>query len=234
MRGLRLAAGFLCAALVFMSQVSDSAAKNLAWWFDQGGVPIAGTWIRTHAAFIAHYGVASLGIIAAILLLWAILVRLWQAVLPGRPLKIVFDTRNPAQRFWKRTQAKDKNGNPLPITLWEYRVGVYNRSWKTVRNARLSIETLGQIPVDPKDMGFLKDNKETRDIAPHHIEYVPIWWVWPPQAGDAWGPTATAFHGPICVIAHGDDVHPSNAFFDYYPDRTPVLSRLSRREVRRG
>jgi hypothetical protein len=138
-------------------------------------------------------------------------------------LEIVFDITNPAQRFWKRTQAKDKDGKFMPITLWEYRIGVKNITQKTVRNVRVSVETLGQIPVDPRDFGFQKDNKDCRDIAPGYTELVPILWVWPPQAGDAWGPTATALHGPLRVTARGDDVTFSQRLFDYHPGETPAL-----------
>lgn len=143
--------------------------------------------------------------------------------LTSSPLEIIFDPSNPAQRFWKRTLAKDKDSNILAITLWEYRVGIRNKSGKTVRNVRVSIESLGLMPVDPRDVGFLKDSKECRDISPSYTEFVPVWWVWPPQPGDAWGPTATAFHGPIRIIARGDDIAPSEALFDYRPEETPVL-----------
>jgi hypothetical protein len=145
------------------------------------------------------------------------------------PLEITFDASNPAQRFWKRTQAKDKDGNTLAVTLWEYRVGIRNKSNRTVRNVRVSVESSGLMPVDPHDLGFLKDSKDCRDIPPHYTEFVPVWYVWPPQPGDAWGPTATAFHGPIRIIARGDDVAPSEALFEYCPEETPVLVMQRRR-----
>jgi hypothetical protein len=147
------------------------------------------------------------------------------------PLEIVFDASNVARRFWRRVQAKDKDGNSLPITGREYRVGIVNQSNRTVRNVRVSVETLGQMPVDPRDIGFLKDQKDSRDIAPGYTELVPIWWVWPPQPGDAWGPTATSFHGPVRVIARGDDAKAVEKIFDYLPQQEPVL--VERRAFRR-
>ena len=139
------------------------------------------------------------------------------------PLEIVFDVNNPGQRFWKRKQGKDAGGNFIPVmAVRTYRVGIRNNSANTVRNVRVSIETLGELPIDPRDVGFQKE-KEHLDLPPQHIELVPVWWVWPPRAGDAWGPTATILYGPLRVIARGDDIYPAQADFDYFTEKMPVL-----------
>lgn len=148
-------------------------------------------------------------------------------VVGAQSLEIIFDPINKGQQFWKRVQAKDRDGNFVPITIWEYRVGVKNNSGKTIRNVRVSTETLGMIPTDPRDLGFQKTGNEASDIAPGYMELVPVWWVWPPRAGDAWGPTATALHGPLRVTARGDDAPPATAEFDYFADQTPALVRKS-------
>jgi hypothetical protein len=139
------------------------------------------------------------------------------------PLEIVFDLNNPGEQFWKRRQGKDANGNLIPKMVLEHRIGVRNTSSATIRNVRVSIETLGQRPINPRDMRFQKGDKENFDITPWHMELAPVWWVWPPEPGDAWGPTATAFHGPIRVTARGDDVYPAQAEFDYFPAQIPAL-----------
>lgn len=173
-------------------------------------------------------GLATLvsGLVACHLVLWLI------DRLTRSPLDIAFDPKNPARRFWRQVQAKDAEGNVLPITLREYRVGITNRSAKTARNVRVSVETLGQMPVDPRDLAFQKDQREARDIAPGYMELVPIWWVWPPQPGDAWGPTATALHGPVRVIARGDDAKAVEKMFDYLPLQEPALVERGRRRSR--
>jgi hypothetical protein len=140
------------------------------------------------------------------------------------PLEIIFDLNNPGEQFWKRRQGKDKDGKLIPKMVLEHRIGVRNTSSTTIRNVRVSIETLGIIPIDPRDMHFQKGDKENFDISPGHTELAPVWWVWPAEAGDAWGSTATAFHGPLRVTARGDDVQPTTVEFDYYPDKTPALA----------
>jgi hypothetical protein len=143
------------------------------------------------------------------------------------PLEIIFDLNNPGEQFWKKRQAKDKGGKLIPKMVLEYRIGVRNMSLKTIRNVCVSIETLGLIPIDPRDMVFQKGDKVSLDISPGYMELVPVWWVWPPEAGDAWGPTATAFHGPIRVTARGDDVYPAQAEFDYFSDQIPALVQIT-------
>jgi len=190
------------------------AAMTAAW---EGRHPKLALWLWGAAALFFVFGVCCL--------LWPLVRRTLPSL--ATPLKIIFDSDNPAQKFWRRTQAKDKDGRPVPVMIWEYRVGIYNNSIKTARNVRVSVETMGQLPVDPRDMGFLKDNKEQRDISPGHTELVPVWWVWPPQPGDAAGPTATAFHGPVRVVARADDIAPSEVLFDYAPGETPALVKLT-------
>jgi hypothetical protein len=75
----------------------------------------------------------------------------------------------------------------------------------------------------PSNLVFHIDGKQNRDLQPKVSEFVVVFWKFPPQAGDAWGETATAFHGPIKIIASGDDVSPVEYEFDYYPDQIPAI-----------
>ena len=139
------------------------------------------------------------------------------------PLQIIFETSNPHNRFWQKTSPRDKDGNILPGIVTEYRIKVQNASSKTVRNVRLSKESSGLIPQLPVDLVFQKDQKQSRDLQPACYEFVPVFWQYPPQAGDACRETATAFHGPIKIIASGDDVLPEECEFDYYPEQVPAI-----------
>jgi hypothetical protein len=139
------------------------------------------------------------------------------------PLQIIFDTSNPYNRFWEKMSPRDETGKKLPGVMWEYRVKVQNTSLKTVRNVRISRESSGEIPEMPSGLVFQRDGKQNRDLHPKVPEYVAVLWKFPPQAGDAWGETATAFHGPIKIVASGDDVAPAECEFDYYPDQIPVI-----------
>jgi len=191
------------------------------------------TWSRHDPGLAIFLGVLSL---LAVLCVALVATVLWEkyrtrpATVPASgvsPLEIVFDLNNPGEQFWKRRQGTDANGNLIPKMVLEHRIGVRNTSSTTIRNVRVSIETLGIIPIDPRDMRFQKGDKENFDISPGHMELAPIWWVWPPEAGDAWGSTATAFHGPLRVTARGDDIYPAKAEFDYFPAQVPALVRIA-------
>jgi hypothetical protein len=139
------------------------------------------------------------------------------------PLEIIFDPTNPHNRFWERTSPRDETGKKLLGLVWEYRVKVQNTSLKTVKNVRISRESSGEIPEMPSDLVFHKDEKKKRDLQPLCGEFITVLCKFPPQAGDAWGETATAFHGPIKIIARGDNVAPDECEFDYYPDQIPAI-----------
>jgi len=222
----------------------DMLLKALEWTEHADFINEKAPWIRRGAVkLFQQYGYPPdwlfwVVLVGGLLAIWldasrpAFLMRLMRgAADPISPLEIVFDAANPAGRFWKQVQARDKDGNPSPPTLWEYRVEVRNKSDKTVRNVRVSLESMGIKPIDPVDMTFQKGGVETWDIAPLCAELVPVIWVWPPQAGDAWGPSAAEIHGPIRLIARGDDVPPAERVFEYRPDLTPALIAQDRLNV---
>ena len=196
---------------------------RLGWYPDE---QIAGLFVM--APTPSELWIAFLGLVAllAIALLFA---EHWISPLIVRirkgkpPLEIIFDPTNPSNRFWERTSPRDENGNKLPGLVWEYRVKIQNTSSKTVRNVRISRESSGLIPELPSDLIFQKDGKQTRDLQPNGSEYVAVLRKFPPQAGDAWGETAKAFHGPIKIIASGDDIPQTECEFDYYPDQIPAI-----------
>jgi hypothetical protein len=140
-------------------------------------------------------------------------------------LEIVFDETNPHKRFWSRILIKHPLEDTPSNYADEYRVLIINNSDKTVRNVNVSRESTGLIPTLAEDTLFNKNGKALRDIDPGRSELVNIFWVMPPRAGDAWGRTATAFHGPIKIIASGTDVRPAECEFDYHPDDLPALVR---------
>lgn len=144
------------------------------------------------------------------------------ATTPLSPLQIIFDKSNPHNRFWERVPPKDKDGSPLSGVVWEYRVKVMNASARTIKNVRLSIEGLGLLPKAPVELAFDKDKTLIRDLQPNCYEFITFLWKTPHKTRDAWGRTATELHGPIKLVASGDDVLPAECEFDYHPDQTPI------------
>lgn len=107
------------------------------------------------------------------------------------PLQLMFDHKNHAERYWKLGQVKSSDGDQLYHVGTEYRVTIYNKSRKTVKNVRVSEEGLGVMPRDPTDLRFLREDSSSLDIAPKHTELVRICWIFPPRPGDLTGHTAT-------------------------------------------
>src|ERR1017187_10515473 len=70
------------------------------------------------------------------------------------PLAIIFDSTNPARRFWSMESVANDTGGRAPF--WEYRVEVKNNSMKTLRNASVTTERLGSMPARPFDQAFDK------------------------------------------------------------------------------
>jgi hypothetical protein len=152
----------------------------------------------------------------------------WRKAREGTPaasLEIIFDVANPAKRFWSRILTRGHFDAQPTSYCDEYRVLIRNRSEKTIRNVSVSREANGYFPTLAEDMLFQKDGKRLRDLDPGRSELVNIFWVHPPQAGDAWGETARAFHGSIKVMVSGEDVPPAECEFDYCPDELPALVR---------
>jgi hypothetical protein len=142
------------------------------------------------------------------------------------PLEIVFDTTNPHKRYWSRSPVQRFRDTFPDTYVDEYRIMITNKSKNTIRNVRVSKEVSGIISLMPQDMNFHKDGTQVRDLQPLAEEYVPIFWQYPPEAGDAWGKTATKLHGPINITVSGDDVIPARCAFEYHPDDLPAIKKI--------
>jgi len=141
-----------------------------------------------------------------------------------QPLEIVFDPTNPSKRFWSMESPRDENGKKLSGVVWEYRVEIWNRSAKTLRNVSVAIEHIGaQIPVRPMAAIFEKHQKLSCDIHPGCEELVPVLrWPIKPMAGMLAGSTALAY-GPVKVTASADDVPFKIRVFKFDYQRMPML-----------
>ena len=58
-------------------------------------------------------------------------------------LEIIFDPTNPARRFWSIEQMRNEAGEQIAGTFWEYRAVIKNKSARTVRNAKVTVEAIG-------------------------------------------------------------------------------------------
>jgi hypothetical protein len=140
------------------------------------------------------------------------------------PLEIVFDTANPARKFWSVEPIFDASGKRLPGGVWEYRVEIKNRSSKTLRNVSVASEHVGQMPIRPMDLVFDKTKAKVCDIKPGHSELVSVlrWPIPIRQVGMLAGPTA-AEYGPIKLTATADDSLPTTREFDFDYQLEPML-----------
>ena len=139
------------------------------------------------------------------------------------PLEIIFDPRNPANRFWSMESQIYENGNKKPIVFWEYRVEIKNRSFKTIRNVSLTKEHVGQMGKRPVDQIFDKIKQTSCDLKPGCRELVPVI-RWPIQRLPGMLANSTALeYGPIVVTVSGDDVLPTTRIFQFDWQQTPMI-----------
>jgi hypothetical protein len=130
------------------------------------------------------------------------------------PLEILFDSNNPARRFWSMESG----------AFWEYRVEIRNNSAHTLRNVCVSTEHTGQMPIRPTNQAFDKSKKPLCDLQPLCSELIPvIRWPIQRQPGMLTGPTALDY-GPLKVIARADNVKPAVRVFAFDYQSTPMLS----------
>jgi hypothetical protein len=95
-------------------------------------------------------------------------------------------------------------------------------SAKTLRNVKVIVEAIGPIPMRPEPSQFDINKKELIDLNPQEETLVVVWrWFNPPiRAGMASG---TDIYGPVKLTASADDVSPTERFFHFDPERTPMI-----------
>lgn len=141
------------------------------------------------------------------------------------PLEIIFDVQNPHKRFWSLEQARDEAGAPVPGHLWwEYRVLIRNKSARTVRNVKATVEAIGPMPSRPEPSQFDASKKSQTDLNPYTEELVLLrrWYNPPIMAGMVMG----GAYGPIKMKVSADDVLPATKFFHFEPEKTPMISEV--------
>lgn len=141
------------------------------------------------------------------------------------PLEIIFDAGNSLRRFWSIEQAQDAEGKVIPgHSYWEYRVLIRNRSSKTLRNVKVTVEAIGPMPTRPEPSQFDINKRHSLDLSPHEevLALLRRWFNPPIVAGMACG----GAYGPIKVTVSADDVLPATKFFHFEPETTPMISEI--------
>ena len=141
------------------------------------------------------------------------------------PLEILFDPKNPHESFWSLEQMRDETGKPVPGHLWwEYRVLIRNKSSRTVRNVKATVEAIGPMPRRPEPSQFDINKQSQIDLNPHTEELVLLrrWYNPPIMAGMVMG----GAYGPIKLKVSADDVLPTTKFFHFEPEKTPMISEI--------
>lgn len=158
------------------------------------------------------------------LLFWRQLEDFVKKLIGRSPLEINFDSANPGKKFWSLEPQKAKDGSELLPVCWQYRVEIENKSAKTLKNLRVSAETIGQLGARPMDMPFDKTQGTVTDLNPRCAELVTVLrWPYPTiQAGMLAGESAQEY-GPVKVIASADNVPPAVRVFKFDYQKTPML-----------
>lgn len=146
----------------------------------------------------------------------------WKRKQNSKPLEIIFDLANPANRFWSMEAPASGGGETMPH--WEYRVEIKNNSVKTIRNVTVTVEHIGQCQVRPVIPSFDMSENRSCDINPGDSRLVRVvhWPIPVRQPGFLSGPSAIEY-GPVVVTASGDDILPTTRKFQFDYQRTPMI-----------
>jgi hypothetical protein len=138
------------------------------------------------------------------------------------PLAIIFDPTNPRNRFWSIENMKDENGNQIAGTFWQYRAVIKNKSVRTVKNVKVTVEAIGAMPTRPVHSRFDINKKNFIDLTPSEeaLAVIRTWFNPPLVQGMAIGEGA---YGPIKMTASADDVLPTTTVFQFDPMQTPMI-----------
>ena len=142
----------------------------------------------------------------------------------GSPLEIIFDPTNPGRTFWSIAPMKDENGKQIAGSFWEYRAVIKNKSFRTVRNVKVTVEAIGDMPARPEHSQFDINKKPLIDLTPNEETLAVIRrWFNPPIVEGMVGGGA---YGPIKMTASADDVLPTTKVFQFDPEQTPMIFEL--------
>jgi hypothetical protein len=142
------------------------------------------------------------------------------------PLRIIFDHANPNNRFWSLESPRDESGKQLPGSFLEYRALVRNDSLKTVRNVKVTVESIGALP-RRAELSRFDLNKEARiDLTPGE-EVLVIIWRWFSATRVVGTVLGEGVYGPLKVIASADDVLPFEKLFQVDIQKTPMVWELA-------
>jgi hypothetical protein len=142
------------------------------------------------------------------------------------PLEIIFDPNNPGKKFWSIEPMKDESGKQIAGSYWEYRAIIKNKSARTVRNVKVTVEAIGAMPSRPEPSNFDINKKPLIDMTPNEetLAVIRRWYNPPRVAGMVIG---AGVYGPIKMTASADDVLPTTKFFQFEPDRTPMIFEMN-------
>jgi hypothetical protein len=121
---------------------------------------------------------------------------------------------------------KDENGKQVAGSFWEYRAVVKNKSAKTVRNVKVTVEAIGLMPTRPEPSHFDLNKRPLINLTPFEEALVVVrrWFNPPIVQGMAIG---KGIYGPIRMTASADDVLPATKVFQFDPMRTPMIFELN-------
>jgi hypothetical protein len=112
------------------------------------------------------------------------------------PLEIIFDPTNPSKKFWSIEQMRDENGKQIAGSFWEYRAAIKNKSARTVKNVKVTVEAIGIMPTRPIHSNFDINKKTFIDLTPNEetLAIIRTWFNPPLVQGMAIG---EGIYGPL-------------------------------------
>lgn len=144
-------------------------------------------------------------------------IRELEAEMAKSPLEILFDAKNPGNRFCS-SECKQSAHAPADFEHYhECRVEIRNSSSRrTVKNVRVVIEHIGIMPRRPMAMPFDSTQSDLHDLHPQCSALAPVArWPHPKIRPGALAGASAEAYGPIAVSVSGDDVLPARKVFKF-------------------
>jgi hypothetical protein len=132
------------------------------------------------------------------------------------PLEIIFDSKNPSQRFWHLAQRSPFDKNDLR-PCWIYMIEIKNNYFLTLKNVSVTAEYIMEgIPAKSKDLRFDKTGTTRWDINPECSELAALF-SWPKAN------SSTPNCGQIKVTAGADDTKSARRTFNFDSQKVPMI-----------
>ncbi len=195
--------------VVILSLPPDQVISNLSKWMHWIGISNVPKWVSNPS--VDRIVILSIVLIYVAVIIWRVVI--WRQASKIPAIEVIFDTKNGGHQFWQLKN--DVNGN----SGIQYRAKVLNRTNKTMREVKATIESVGQMGIMPARLIFDQTGESTFTLDPGAAAFINLFFALLPitQPGTLVAESATAAYGPIRVTVSALDIEAVERLFQFKP-----------------